>query len=73
MAKIVVDIDKCNKCPHFKETRYWTEDSWEHANDWWCTKKVDTNEKGGFKKIAGYVEWMDVKGIEIPKWCPAKV
>ena len=73
MTKIAININKCNECPHFNRTRYYTSDSWEVAYDWWCTKMSDDTEKCGHKKISGYVEWNDVKNIEIPDWCPAKI
>ena len=61
--KITLDIKSCKECPHFKETRIYTADSFEMPFDWFCKKKNG-------KKISGYVEWHDK--IEIPKWCPAK-
>lgn len=63
MPKIVLDIKSCKECPFFKTTTYRTEDSWERAENWHCGKSND-------KKIAGYVEWHEEKGIKVPDWCP---
>lgn len=60
-----LEIISCQQCPFFERKRHWTEDSWEEAYDWFCKKKDG-------EKIAGYVEWNEVKGIEIPNWCPIK-
>lgn len=66
MAKIEIEIKTCQECPFFKEERYYTADSFEHAHDWFCKKKKN-------KKIAGYVSWNEEKDIPIPDWCPVKV
>jgi len=67
MTKIVIDIKSCKECPFFKTTPYPTSDSWERAENWWCSwfsqKKCEAD-----KKIAGYVEWHD--DIKVPDWCP---
>jgi len=63
MAKITIEIKNCKECPHFKEERHYTSDSFETAFDWFCKKKKN-------KKIAGYVEWNDK--IEVPDWCPLR-
>jgi len=60
-----MEIKSCQSCPFFEQERYYTEDSWEIAFNWFCTK----NEK---KKIAGYVEWHEESKVKIPEWCPAK-
>lgn len=62
--KIEIEIISCKQCPHFKQERYYTEDSWE-AYNWFC-KKV------GNKKIQGCVELYDENKVEIPEWCPLK-
>jgi len=54
------------KCPHFKEERMYTSDSWEMAFNWFC-------KKANNRKIQGYVEWHEEKKIKIPDWCPAKI
>lgn len=75
MVTIQLKINKCSECPNCKVTRLYTEDSWEHAEDYWCkaTPAPPYNERGRsalpFKLIEGYVEWHD----EIPtppEWCP---
>lgn len=63
--KIEIEIKSCKECPHFKQERYYTGDSWEEAYDWFC-KKADN------KKIQGYVEWHEESKIQIPDWCPSK-
>lgn len=65
MVCIKINIKNCTECPHFTRERMYTEDSWEEAYNWFC------NEPSvGKKKIQGYVEWNDVKNIEVPNWCP---
>lgn len=32
-----VPIESCRNCPVWKETPYYTPDSWEHASYWWCS------------------------------------
>lgn len=75
MPEIKIQIDSCKDCPHCKVTRLYTEDSWEHAEDFWCMAVVDNphyergRESLPYKLIRGYVEW----DSEIPKppvWCP---
>lgn len=64
MTQIIIEITSCKDCPHHKEKRIYTGDSWEQPYDWFCWKKED-------KKIAGYVEWHDK--VPIPDWCPVKL
>ena len=84
MTKIAIEIDRCSQCPHFKSSPYWTEDSWERAEYWWCkasdaeapneeAEKVRETLKGdgNLRYIAGYVEWHDK--TPIPEWCPCKI
>jgi len=75
MPEIKLSINKCSECPNCKVTRLYTEDSWEHAEDYWCTAVAakPMNEHGRdnlpYKLIRGYVEWSS----EIPappEWCP---
>lgn len=66
MPKIEIEIKNCKGCPHFKEERHYTSDSFETAFDWFCKKENN-------KKIAGYVEWHEEKDVEIPSWCPCLV
>ena len=82
--KIVIEVERCSKCPHFKSSRYWTEDSWEHAEYWWCKaddaeapneeaekERLRLKDDGKLRYIAGYVEWHDK--TPIPEWCPCKI
>lgn len=66
MPKIILDIKNCKQCPHLKEERLYTSDSWELAYDWFCMN-------ADMKKIEGYVEWHEEKKVEIPTWCPNKI
>ena len=65
MTKIVIDIKDCSKCPFHETTPYRTADSWERADNWFCS------HGGDMKKVAGYVEWNDK--TPIPDWCPIKL
>lgn len=65
MVKIVLEIKSCKDCPHFKQERMYTEDSFEYVYNWFCKK-----ENG--KEIESYVEWHEENKIKIPEWCPAK-
>lgn len=63
MTDIILSIENCTSCPFCKQQRCYTEDSWEEAYDYICTK---TN-----KEIAGYMEWHD-KMPAVPYWCPIR-
>lgn len=65
MAKIIIDIKNCKKCPHLKITDTYSSDSWDRMDDWHCSKEN--------KKIQGAVEWWEEDKIKIPNWCPIKV
>jgi hypothetical protein len=65
MTKIQINISDCTSCPFHKTTRQYTADSWERADDWWCT------QTGKDIKVASYVEWTN--DVEIPDWCPIMV
>ena len=85
--KIAIEIDRCSKCPHFESSPYWTPDSWERPEYWWCKacdaeapnaeaeetrlKLKETLKLPELRYIAGYVEWYDK--TPIPEWCPAKI
>ena len=75
MVTIQLKIKNCSECPYCKITRLYTEDSWEHAQDYWCelTPAAPKNERGRssvpFRLIAGYVEWNDETPTP-PEWCP---
>lgn len=64
MTFIKIEIKNCTQCPFFRRERIYTEDSWEEAYDWYCTKSED-------KKISGYVERNDK--IPVPEWCEIKI
>ena len=64
MTEIVLSIKNCAKCPYVDKTLYPTEDSWEEAYNFYCTK---TNNK----KIAEYVEWHE-ELPDVPDWCPIR-
>lgn len=79
MAKLTLEVKDCQDCPNCKRTKYYTEDSWEHAEDFWCTLVAADNTKDRdpqrhgmvYKKIAGYVEWRK-EMPEVPEWCPIR-
>lgn len=64
MAKIILEIETCLKCPYFKTGNQWSSDGWDRMEDWICTKMNPE------KKIAGAVEWHEERKIKIPEWCP---
>lgn len=60
-----IPITSCKDCPFVNIQRCQTEDSWEKAFDWFCSKAEN-------KKIEGYIEWREVDDVKIPKWCPLR-
>lgn len=44
-SMVKIEIKSCKDCPHFEQRRLYTGDSFEHVNDWFCTKE------GGNQKI----------------------
>ena len=64
MAKICLEIDKCSQCPFHYTVPVDTGDSWDHMEDYMCSK--------GNKKIAGAVEWPSEIPV-VPEWCPIKL
>jgi len=69
-TKIVLELLTCQECPFFEKDRYYTEDSFEVAFNWYCCK---VKEEGKSKKIAGYVEWHEENKTPVPDWCPIKL
>lgn len=65
MVRIAIDINKCTECPFVKCTKHYTEDSWEHASDYWCGRADN-------RKIAVYIEWPREMPL-VPDWCPIKI
>lgn len=59
-ALTIVD---CRKCPHMREERVYTADSFENVFDVFCTKTKRKNKK------CGQWETFDKHAI-LPKWCP---
>ena len=66
MVKVELEIKNCRDCPFFENERYYTEDSWETAFNWFCLKESPR------KKIAEYVEWHEESKVNIPEWCEFK-
>lgn len=66
MAKIELEIERCNQCPFFKTENQWSSDGWDNMVDWMCAK-LDPK-----KKIQGAVEWHEELKIKVPEWCPIK-
>lgn len=63
MAKVIIEINSCKQCPHFKTSNQWSSDGWDRMEDWNCGKMHD-------RTIQGSVEWYEEKKIPIPAWCP---
>lgn len=61
---IQTEISSCRQCPFYKEGPRESTDGFDSGNDWICTKAD--------RKIAGFVEWHEVRKIEIPEWCPIR-
>jgi hypothetical protein len=64
MAKLLIEIDKCNKCPFVKCEGVYTQDSFECECNYKCGKNNRT--------IATYIEY-NREMPEVPNWCPIKV
>ena len=41
--EIKIEVKNCNECPHFKEVRVYTADSFEMPFDWFCKKNMVKN------------------------------
>ncbi len=61
--KIIIEINSCKECPHFKITGTSSTDGFDRGEDWHCVKAD--------KSIATFVEWHEKPAI--PKWCPCKI
>ena len=61
--EIIINIENCTKCPHFKITGTSSTDGFDRGEDWHCVKAD--------RPIAGFVEWHEHP--EIPSWCPCRV
>ena len=69
MTRIFMDINHCGECPFASCRRHWTEDSWEHAFDYFCSEQlVDGNPLC----VASYIEWED-EMPKVPDSCPHKL
>jgi hypothetical protein len=70
MTKIILEIKDCTGCPFHMTTPYPTADSWERAENWFCThptvKHCDKD-----KLVSGYVGTFEK--VPIPFWCPIYV
>lgn len=64
MSIIKIEIKNCEQCPFKLEKNPYSTDGWDRMIDWYCGKTEP------HRKIQGYVEWYEVKKIEIPNWCP---
>ena len=64
---VFLEIKQCNKCPYLKTQHVYTGDSFDHGDEWLCTKTKRKNNR-----IAGFVEWTRDEPKEIPEWCPLK-
>lgn len=86
MTKIMMEIKDCEDCPHCRTERFYTEDSWEHAENYYCRKIVGNKQfPCTDHHIAELRELMKSPGIigiyierrselgPVPEWCPLKV
>lgn len=63
MAKIVIEIENCNQCPHLEKVYEWCMDCHaDEVNDWICSKQDE--------KIQSCVSVYEESDVEIPHWCP---
>lgn len=62
--KITVEIKNCKDCPFWKKGPMQSTDGFDSGSDWFCGKTGNL--------IQGFVEWHEVKDVEIPDWCPLK-
>lgn len=60
MKKVLIEIESCKDCPHFKITGTSSTDGFDRGDEWYCTKEE--------KMIDGFVEWHE--NPPIPLWCP---
>lgn len=58
MALVIVEIESCKECPHFKTANQWSSDGWDSMEYWVCSKVDKTIQKS--------VEWHEEKNIKIP-------
>ena len=80
MTKIQFELKDCQDCPFCVSNKYYTSDSWEHAEDYWCRKVPADNSADDdyqrktktHKLIAGYIEWRR-EMPPVPTWCPIRV
>lgn len=64
MAKLMIEIDTCDKCQHSKSDRNYTSDSFEIEFDWSCKAHKS-------KTIAKSVNWgHETLELKVPNWCP---
>jgi hypothetical protein len=69
----------CDQCPHCKQSRWYTVDSFENVTAWNCAHPKFAKLKQG---TTDREEWRDPPGIArqdwndkpppIPKWCPLR-
>lgn len=62
MKTVKVEIRSCRDCPFWKEGPRESTDGFDSGNDWICNKEK--------RVIEPFVEWHEVKKVEIPNWCP---
>ena len=61
--QVFIKIKNCRKCPNCRIEPFYTEDSFENVEEWFCLKKA--------KKHITYYETFD-KNPDIPDWCPIR-
>lgn len=63
MAKIVIEIDSCEKCPYSKVSKVYTRDSFENVRKVNCSV-LDVD-------VYKYLDWYDK--APVPEFCPKRL
>lgn len=71
----MLPITNCGDCPNMGSERYYTADSWEYVESWFC-KKTDRPQTARTDRqsvkddnLIGYAEGSHTPK-KIPDWCP---
>lgn len=77
--KVFLEIKTCKDCPHLGTSRYYTADSFEHEENWFCkkTKRKAPETSSAMKPVRNssriaFVSWPSEEPKEIPDWCPLR-
>ena len=82
MAKdsVFLEIKTCKDCPHLGRQKYYTADSWDSEETWFCKKtkrpkpeSTDAMEHVPNSSCIAIVDWRPSdEPKKIPKWCPLR-